>query len=160
MVIKKTKNNLKSLTMKKLVLSIALVGFSTFALAQQTQNAQAQDNTRQDWSKMQNHHVNKMQQELGLSDAQVAQLKALHEKRKTQMHADKGNKDQMKADRKAWKDQNDADMKAILTPEQYTKWQNNRAEKMKNRMEMRKNKMDNGMKSKMQNSNSATAEAK
>ena len=124
--------------MKKVFLSAAFVAIGTFAMAQQ--NSQMKDMKMKDPAKMEQRradHIEKMQSELNLSTAQVAQIKALQDKKMAerkasapQMQAErKAKMEQMKAKNEQW----NAEMKQILTPEQYTKWENDR--------EIRKEKM-------------------
>lgn len=106
--------------MKKLVLSIALVAVGSFLMAQQTERKVANK------AEMQQKHEAKLQemkQQLNLSDAQVAQIRALKDKQKA---------DNAKAQDKvqSGRQQSEADMKNILTPEQYTKWQTLKADKV------------------------------
>lgn len=87
-----------------------------------------------------------MQKDLNLNPSQVAQVKALQEKRKAEMKAEfDKNKEVRQAkmeDMKAKRAQMDADMKKILTPEQYDKWQADRKAKMEQkRMAMKERKM-------------------
>lgn len=126
--------------MKKLVLSIALVGFGTFAMAQSTTN-QSENRPRPNkemMQKMQTERLAKMKEELNLTDDQVSQIKALQEKQQTERKAEqKEQREEMKARRENM----NAEMKKILTAEQYTKWQNQEKERMqnmKNRMPMKK----------------------
>lgn len=132
--------------MKKLLFSAAFLAIGTFAMAQQT--GQMQNMKMKDPAKMEQRradHMKMMQSELNLSSAQVAQIKTLEDKK---MADRKANEPQMKADRKAKmemmkskKDQWNSEMKQILTPEQYTKWQSKRQEKMQDQMQHRKGKM-------------------
>ena len=78
-----------------------------------------------------------MQADLGLSDAQVAQVKALQDKR---MAERKAQAPQIQAERKAkmeqWKakkEQHMAEMKKILSPEQYKKWEAQKQEQIDRR---------------------------
>lgn len=135
--------------MKKLVLAIALFSVGSFAMAQQTP-AQNQDQQSQKWNRsssdmqqkrdeMHKQHMDQMKNDLGLSDAQVAQLKALREKEKADR---KNTMEKSKADRKSMMDAHDAEMKNILTPDQYTKWQSIREQRkseMKSKMQNQKN---------------------
>ena len=112
--------------MKKLILSLAFIGFSTFSMAQQdTVNS---DSKMQKRAERQQAHLEKMKQELGLNDAQVAKINDLRAReasvRKSKMEAHK-------ADKKALMENHDKEMKTILSPEQYDKWQAKRLEKKK-----------------------------
>ncbi|PWW19905.1 MULTISPECIES: hypothetical protein [unclassified Chryseobacterium] len=135
--------------MKKLVLAIAFIGMGSFAMAQQTtipQDKHARTaEMKQRMEQKQQEHLDQMQKDLNLNASQVAQIKVLQDKRKTEMKAEF---DKHKADRQAKmqemhakRAQMDADMKKILTPDQYDKWQADRkakAEKMKMAMKERR----------------------
>jgi len=136
--------------MKKLVLAVALVGMGSLAMAQQTP-PQDKEGRRaemhQKFQEKEREHLDKMQKDLNLNQSQVAQIKALHEKRKAEMKADfDKNKDRRQArmqEMKAKRERMDADMKQILTPQQYDKWQADRKAKMEQRKIAMK---DKGMK--------------
>ena len=110
--------------MKKLILSAAFLGLGVFGLAQQT--------TKADYSQKKAEHLQKMKAELNLTDAQVAQLTALHEAKAADRKADF---DAKKGDRMQKMKQNEAEMQKILTPEQYKKYQELKAKKMAERKE-------------------------
>src|SRR5690606_10577670 len=109
--------------MKKVVFAAVLFAAGTFAMAQQSVATDSQQ-----------AEMAKMKAELGLSQDQMLKIEAMHNKhraeRKVQMdksrEAMKQNMEQMKAKKEA----RNAEMKAILTPEQYAKWQEGRAAKM------------------------------
>lgn len=148
--------------MKKLVLAIAFIGMGSFAMAQQTTPQDRETRRAEIQQKMQQkeqEHLAQMQKDLNLNQSQVAQVKALHEKRKAEMKAEfEKNKDMRQAkmdEMKAKRAQMDADMKKILTPEQYDKWEVDRKAKMEQkRMAMKDKRM---MKKHM---NTATPEVK
>ena len=132
--------------MKKIVLSAAFAVFGTFAMAQQDGKMMQKDPAQMEQKRAE--HLKIMQADLGLSDAQVAQVKALQDKR---MAERKAQAPQIQAERKAkmeqWKakkEQHMAEMKQILTPEQYKKWEAQKQEQMDRRgkkmhdMQMRK----------------------
>lgn len=136
----KTINNTKIYKMKKLVLSVALVAVGTFAMAQQNQKMQKMDPAKMEQKRAEN--LKQMQTDLNLSDAQVAKMKALQDKR---MEERKQNAPQMQAERKAKMEkmqakraQHQAEMKQILTPEQYQKWEGMQKQKMQERGKMMK----------------------
>ncbi len=126
--------------MKKLVLAIAFIGTGSLAMAQQTppqDKGERRAEMHQKFQEREKEHLEKMQKDLNLNQAQVTQITALHEKRKAEMKAnfDK-NKDQRQAriqEMKAKRERMDADMKQILTPQQYDKWQADRKAKMEQR---------------------------
>lgn len=127
--------------MRKLVLSVALLAVGTFAMAQ-NQKMQKMDPAQMEQKRA--DHMKQMQAELNLSDAQVTKIKALQDRR---MAERKKNAPQMQAERKfkmeqmkAKRDQNNAEMKQILTPEQYQKWETSKKGKMQKRGQMMKSK--------------------
>lgn len=124
--------------MKKLVLAIAFIGIGSFAMAQQTTTPQDKQARRAEMQQREQEHLDQMQKDLNLNQSQVAQIKSLHEKRKTEMKAEFDNNKEARQAKmeamKAKKAQMDADMKKILTPEQYDKWQADRKAKMEQRM--------------------------
>ena len=110
--------------MKKLILSAAFLGVGVFGFAQTT--------AKTDHSQKKAEHLQKLKQELNLTDAQVAQLKALHEskaaERKQEMKAKKEDRMQKMKD-------NEAEMQKILTPDQFKKFQALKEKKMAERKE-------------------------
>ena len=140
--------------MKKLVLAIAFIGMGSFAMAQQTvttpQNREAKRaEFQQQRIQKEQEHLDQMQKDLNLNASQVAQIKALHEKTKAEMKAEfDKNKEARQAkmeEMKAKRAQMDADMKKILTPDQYDKWQADRKAKMEQRrMAMKERGMKGG----------------
>ena len=137
-------NNTKFIKMKKLVLSVALVAVGTFAMAQQNQRMQKMDPAKMEQKRA--DHMKQMQIDLNLSEAQVTKIKVLQDQR---MAERKENAPQMQTERKARmdqmkakRDQNEAEMKNILTPAQYQKWEAMKKERMQERGKMMKgNKM-------------------
>ena len=107
--------------MKKLILSAAFLGLGVFGFAQQSKSISG------DHIQKKAEHLQKMKQELNLTDAQVLQLKALHEKKALERKADFAAK---KEDRMQKMKQNEAEMQKILTPEQFKKFQQMKARKM------------------------------
>ncbi|AZA79130.1 hypothetical protein EG347_17270 [Chryseobacterium sp. G0186] len=136
--------------MKKLVLAIAFIGMGSFAMAQQTTAPQDREarkaEMQQKMQQREQEHLAQMQKDLNLNQSQVAQVKALQEKRKAEMKAEfEKHKEVRQAkmeEMKAKRAQMDADMKKILTPEQYDKWQADRKAKMEQkRMAMKDKRM-------------------
>ena len=126
--------------MKKLVLSAAFLAMGTFAMAQQSPRMQRMDSAKMEQKRADN--MKQMQTDLNLSEAQVAKIKILQDQR---MIERKQNAPQMQAERKAKMDmmkakraQHDSEMKQILTPEQYQKWQVNRKQNMQKQGKMMK----------------------
>lgn len=135
-------NNTKFIKMKKLVLSVALVAVGTFSMAQQNQKMQKMDPAKMEQKRA--DHMKQMQTDLNLSEAQVTKIKALQDRR---MAERRENAPQMQAERKAKmeqmkmkRDQNQAEMKNILTPVQYQKWETMKKETMQERGKMMKGK--------------------
>lgn len=117
-----------------------MIGFGSFAMAQQV-TPQDKDAKKADFhqkrQQKEQENLAQMQKDLNLNQGQVEKIKVLHEQRKAEMKAnfDK-NKDQRQAkmeEMKAKRAQMDADMKQILTPQQYDKWQADRKAKMEQR---------------------------
>jgi Spy/CpxP family protein refolding chaperone len=77
--------------------------------------------------------VDHMKQELGLSDQQVQQITALLEQQKSKMEAAMKSDSGRGQDWRASRDQLHAQIKAVLTPEQQTKWQQEMAGRMGHR---------------------------
>lgn len=134
--------------MKKLVLSAAFLAMGTFAMAQQSPRMQRMDSAKMEQKRADN--MKQMQTDLNLSEAQVSKIKILQDQR---MIERKQNAPQMQAERKAKMDmmqatraQHESEMKQILTPEQYQKWQVIRQQKMQ-----KQGKMMQGKKMMMQN---------
>lgn len=133
--------------MKKIILSAAFVAVGTFAIAQQNMgNMQRKDPAQMEQKRAEN--MKQMQSDLNLTSAQMAQIKALHDKK---MADRKANAPQMQADRKAKMDRMksnqeewNGEMKKILTPDQYKTWEAKKQEKMQNkRNNMQQRKMKN-----------------
>lgn len=127
--------------MKKLVLSVAFATVGTFAMAQQRPQQQMPSKWGEEHQQMMEQrraqHLAEMQKDLNLSQAQVAQIKALHEKNQAQREQQRVQNQQLRMQRmeavKKNRQQTDDEMRKILTPEQYTKWQAKRQQQMMNR---------------------------
>lgn len=112
--------------MKKLVLGLALLsGVLSISAQQEPHNNHHHKEGMCQCKKMHKkpspeEKMAKMKQELNLSDAQVKKIKELHEKKKVEHEkAMKKNREAAEKKRNAYKKQ----MKAILTAEQYKKWE-------------------------------------
>ena len=112
--------------MKKLILSAAFLGLEVFGFAQTTSDRKG------DFEQKKAARMQEMKQELNLTDAQVAQLKALHESKAAERKQEMATK---KIDRAQKMKENEAEMQKILTPEQYKKFQELKAKKMAERKE-------------------------
>lgn len=139
--------NKKFYTMKKLVLSAAFLAIGTFAMAQQTPRMQKMDPAKMEQKRA--DHMKQMQTELNLSEAQVVSIKALQDQRMAERQQ---NAPQMQAERKAKmeqmqakRSQHQAEMKRILTPEQYQKWEGMQKQKMQENGKMMKGQKMNRM---------------
>ena len=130
--------------MKKIVLSAAFVILGTFAMAQQTPMMNKKDPAQMEQKRQEKLKV--MQTELNLTNAQVAQIKALQDKKMAERQQ---NARQMQAERKAKmeamkarQEQWNAEMRKILTPEQYQKWETKKKQNMQNKgQKMKKHQM-------------------
>ena len=121
--------------MKKNVFSAAFVVMATFAMAQQTPMMNKKDPAEMEQKRQEK--LKMMQAELNLTSAQVAQIKALQDKKMAERQQ---NAPQMQAERKAKmeamkarQEQWNAEMRKILTPEQYQKWETKKQQNMQNK---------------------------
>lgn len=122
--------------MKKIILSAAFLALGTFAMAQQNTSKMQQKDPAQMEQKRQDK-MKMMQSELNLSDAQMTKIQALQEKKMAekramapQVQAERKSKmEAMKANHDQWNNE----MKQILTPEQYQKWETSKKDKMQNK---------------------------
>ena len=116
--------------MKKLILSAAFMALGTFAMAQQAQSSTMQSkrgDMKQNMEMRQQKQLDKMKTDLNLSDDQVMKIKAMQQDRMQEMKNNMAaSKDAKMANHKNAKEQ----MKQILTPEQYTKWESHMKDKM------------------------------
>ncbi|WP_226063892.1 hypothetical protein [Kaistella polysaccharea] len=126
--------------MKKLILSAAFLAVGTFAIAQQNGQMMKKDPAQMEQKRA--DHLKKMQTDLNLSQTQVAQLQTLQDKR---MAERKQMQPQRQAERKAKMEsmkakrmQHQAEMRQILTPDQYQKWMASNQQKMQKKGQMMK----------------------
>ncbi|TAH18664.1 MAG: hypothetical protein EAZ08_10765 [Cytophagales bacterium] len=127
--------------MKKLAFFKVLIVCALFLAASNLSFAQKHDRGNGE------KQVQKLKTELQLSDEQVAKVQAATAKRSAQIgsvkeEAKKDRKEKM-SKAKAAMDEFDAEMKAVLTPEQYTKFtelKDDRKEKIKERRKNKKGK--------------------
>lgn len=123
-----------------------MIAFGTFAMAQEKTMMRTMDPAKME--QKQTEKLQSMKTELNLSDAQVAKIRTLQDEKMAQR---KANEPKMQAERKAkmegmkqQKEDWNKQMKQILTPEQYAKWEQKKADKMKmkgDKMHRKGNKM-------------------
>ena len=124
--------------MKKVILvALLVVGMTTFAQEKKGRRAEGAKLTSEQKVDLQ---VKKMTKDLDLNETQTKEIRVLVTKEVEKREA---KREEMKAQRKAEEAAVSADMKKILTPEQYAKWEKNREEKKestKEKMAKRKSK--------------------
>lgn len=142
--------------MKKLVFTLALVGFSTVAIAQRNspEEIAAMKNRKMEMqekrAEKQSEHLAKMKADLNLNDAQVAKIQTMHAEMKSarqeEMKQRKEMKKQSAMKMKAKREMMNNEMKTILSPDQYKKWEAQKManqDKRKAKMQERKGKIKN-----------------
>ena len=122
--------------MKKLIWTISLFGSSLMSFAQQDSMPKKMMMHDKDGKMMMMHHPNfdKLKTDLGLTDKQVADWKKMEESMKPEMDKMREkNRTEMEAMQKKhqaemekMKNQKDEKLKAILSKEQYEKFQKNK----------------------------------
>ena len=124
--------------MKKLIVAALLVvGMTTFA---QEKEGRIPGKEKLTSEQKVNLQVKKMTKYLDLNETQTKEIRVLVTKEVEKREA---KIEEMKAQRKAEQAAVSSDMKKILTPEQYAKWEKNREEKkesIKEKMAKRKSK--------------------
>ncbi len=124
--------------MKKLIVAALLVvGMTTFA---QEKEGRIPGKEKLTSEQKVNLQVKKMTKYLGLNETQTKEIRVLVTK---ELEKREAKIEEMKAQRKAEQAAVSSDMKKILTPEQYAKWEKNREEKkesIKEKMAKRKSK--------------------
>ena len=124
--------------MKKLIVAALLVvGLTTYA---QEKEGRIPGKEKLTSEQKVNLQVKKMTKYLGLNETQTKEIRVLVTKEVEKREA---KIEEMKAQRKAEQAAVSSDMKKILTPEQYAKWEKNREEKkesIKEKMAKRKSK--------------------
>ncbi|MCW3086570.1 MAG: hypothetical protein JWP12_3936 [Bacteroidetes bacterium] len=121
--------------MKKLILlsGLLIAGLSINAQSASKQNASAQQNQNEDPAVRATRQTEKMTQVLGLTADQKAKVYAIYLDKDKAISAAKVKDTDAKVfadERKVIRSQRDAAIKAVLTPEQQAKWEN---EKQKNK---------------------------
>lgn len=137
--------------MKKLILAVMLViGITAFAQQREPRKAGKERLTSEEKVDLQ---VKRMTKELSLNEKQATEVRSIVTKevakRETKKAALKEQKDKKREEVKAEMQKEQAafsaEMKKVLTPEQYAKWEKNREEKkakLKDRMSERRGKGD------------------
>lgn len=129
--------------MKKVfLLALVVVGMTAFAQEKDGKRAEREKLTTDQKVELQ---VKKMNKDLNLNEKQTEQVKALvtkqvqkREAKKAEMQQVKDkNRAQMKAQMETEQAAVTSEMKKILTPEQFTKWEKNREDKIEKMKEKR-----------------------
>ncbi len=133
--------------MKKIILSAAMIAFGTFAMAQETSKMTKKNPAQMEQKR--EEHMKMMKQELNLTSAQMDKIKLLQDRNMAERKANAPAKQEERrakmAEMKAKRAQHDAEMKKILTADQYTKWEANKKEKMQKKGQMMKGRHMNKM---------------
>lgn len=135
--------------MKKVFLGIGLFGMMGFAMAQQT-TPDKQQKMQERQTKMEQKHQERMaemQKDLNLSPDQVQKINAMHQARQNERAQMMQQRQEMRKQKMAEMDKRrqemDNQMRQILTPDQYTKWQaKKQAKKQENKEKWGKEKFD------------------
>lgn len=122
-------NKLK--VMKKIVVLSVL---SVFFIAPMTFAQKGKENAEVKKEK----RLDRMDEELNLSDDQRKKIEAIHEKYKPQEEANKKEMEKLREERKKIKDVKKAEMKAVLTPEQAKKMEDMHQERKEKKHAVRK----------------------
>eukprot|EP00388_Colpodella_angusta_P000770 GDKJ01002680.1.p2 GENE.GDKJ01002680.1~~GDKJ01002680.1.p2 ORF type:complete len:138 (-),score=29.39 GDKJ01002680.1:342-755(-) len=137
--------------MKKVFMAALLVvGMTAFA---QEKEGKREGREKLTTEQKVDHQVKKLHNDLNLNDKQTEQVKALvtkqvqkrEEKRKEIQESKDKKREEIRAEMQANQAAMASEMKKILTPEQFAKWEKNRAdqiEKMKEKMADRKAKKE------------------
>lgn len=129
--------------MKKTVLCLALVA-GTFAIAQQKQKHPRMDPAQRHAivEKKREAKLDNMQKELNLSEDQVAKIRIIQTDRQQQREQARAEQFKMRSKRletsKKERQQMDDEMRKVLTPEQYEKWEANKQSRMPHKKPMKK----------------------
>lgn len=130
--------------MKKIILSAAMIAFGTFVMAQETGKMTKKDPAQIEQKRQEK--MNMMKQELNLTSEQMDKIKALQDKSMAEREANApAERIKKMAQMKAKGAQHSAEMKKILTADQYTKWEANKKEKMQKKGQMMKGRQMNKM---------------
>lgn len=137
-------HHFKTITMKKIIVSFAIIAFGGFAMAQEQTPSVSTKEAVQPRSEYFENEIKILKTELSLSDDQVVKLRAANDKRREEMAAlrqarKEQNAEQMKK-MQATKRERDADVKEILSAEQYDKFQQYQERKRKEKLSKLKGK--------------------
>lgn len=133
--------------MKKLVLGIAILGGMAFAIAQDSGNfsTHREHCHKKEGKKLPSkaEKLERMKKDLGLTDAQIEKIQALHNKEEK---ARVVQREQNKAKKEARFEENRKEMKSILTPEQYKKWEEQMTKRKNKKMKREPRKSEETLK--------------
>lgn len=123
--------------MKKVFLGIGLFGMMGFAMAQQTTPQDRQQRMQERQAKMEQKHQERMaemQKDLNLSPDQIQKINVMHQARKNERAVQMQQRQEMRKQKMAEMDkrrkETDDQMRQILNPDQYAKWQAKKQAKM------------------------------
>lgn len=122
---------------KKLILSLAITGFGFVSYAQRKMPPKKDVDRQSKIEEKRAKRMTEMQKDLNLTPQQVSQIEAVQDKRailreqkRQQMLEQRKSKMAM---RKKDSAQTDKEMREILTPEQYQKWEASKEDKFRSR---------------------------
>ncbi|SNV43342.1 Uncharacterised protein [Chryseobacterium taklimakanense] len=128
--------------MKKIVYTLACMAIGTFAMAQKSEMPPMRDQQERKEMMEQKRvqHMAKMEQELNLTKAQVSQIKAIQDRHQAQREQERIKNQELRKQKmeayKKDKQQMDDEIRKVLTPEQYAKWQAKKQENMQKKQDM------------------------
>ncbi len=109
--------------MKKIIMALSLM-IATATFAQEQPKMEKSYPNQEQRKQKQQEHLDKMQKDLNLSPEQVQKIKAMQDEHFSEMETKKKD--------------HDAEMKNILTPDQYQKWKKQKEEMMEGKKGMHK----------------------
>lgn len=128
--------------MKKIVYTLACMAIGTFAMAQKSEMPPMRDQheRKEMMEQKRAQHMAKMEQELNLTKAQVSQIKAIQDRHQAQREQERIKNQELRKQKmeayKKDKQQMDDEIRKVLTPEQYAKWQAKKQENMQKKQDM------------------------
>ena len=131
--------------MKKWMIAVALVAASISGYAQDA--VSPKERPHRTVEKRVKARTERMTRELGLSAEQVERVEVMNRPQATEAEKDRIANDQERAVRRAAmkerRDRYDAELKAVLTPDQYTRWQARKEEGKKKLHDRRAERREN-----------------